>query len=551
MAGNRSSTAKPLIAAAVIIPLIVLNWRVVERRQMQDRLNEDLVNQKMPPTLALTTQAIGPFRGLITNGLWWRAVRLQDEGNHFEAIQLADWISSLQPKLSFVWTWQAWNMAYNIAAAYEEPEEKWKWTLEGLNLLRHKGVKYNPREAFISLDIARIFKERIGGSRYNKLQLARTMMRYMPNGDVHEIKALKKAAATEEELRRRKGVAAHLKQADAVGLDLLDPELTKKTVCAELPDDQRKLLAGPAWDEVLAHLRRRGIEEEMAMDLDQMLLIDQKYGPLDWRLYQAHVIYWGASESYDAVHGRENYQFPYHRQALVDAFYDGQLLYADDKGLTTGPNLQVAAKVHHYVVEHAELFQSDRSAYSMSRDFHEWAILILYSNMYIHEAEKMFEDFREHLMTDEERRKWTFETFLVDRAGVMLTRGRTSEHRALVFSSLMQAYYWAAMGDPYRAKGYENMARLVWKRNQKMYPDNPDNRLPPFNKLRQTACSQASGPFSPFPKEVKTRINELRGDTNLIQLEAPVGKRPEVEIGDHAHEPKPAKRNGHEDEHHH
>lgn len=43
-----------------------------------------------PPALAFTTVALGGFRGLIANALWFRADDLQFHGNYFEAMSLSD-----------------------------------------------------------------------------------------------------------------------------------------------------------------------------------------------------------------------------------------------------------------------------------------------------------------------------------------------------------------------------------------------------------------------------------------------------------------------------
>ena len=92
--------------------------------QMQKSLNRDREQlgltrtdtlDNAPPMLAFTTVALGGFRGLISNYLWMRANDLQVDDKYFEAAQLADWITDLEPHFTQVWTFQAWNMAYNIS----------------------------------------------------------------------------------------------------------------------------------------------------------------------------------------------------------------------------------------------------------------------------------------------------------------------------------------------------------------------------------------------------------------------------------------------------
>ena len=91
------------------------------RKEMALISNEPLENA--PPSLAFATVAMGAFRGLVVDVLWMRAEKLKEEGQFFDAKQLADWITILQPRLAEVWDFQAWNMAYNISVAM--PASQW------------------------------------------------------------------------------------------------------------------------------------------------------------------------------------------------------------------------------------------------------------------------------------------------------------------------------------------------------------------------------------------------------------------------------------------
>ena len=67
----------------------------------------------------------------------------------FEAAQLADWITDLEPHFAQVWVFQAWNMAYNISVKFKENapgdySDRWRWVQRGIDLLRDEGLRYNP-----------------------------------------------------------------------------------------------------------------------------------------------------------------------------------------------------------------------------------------------------------------------------------------------------------------------------------------------------------------------------------------------------------------------
>jgi len=98
----------------------------------------------IPPHVAVVTAALGTFRGLAVDVLWARAEHLQDEGEFYEAQTLSEWITTLQPRFQKVWGFQAWNMAWNIAAATQVPAERWGWVRRGMELLRTKGIPLNP-----------------------------------------------------------------------------------------------------------------------------------------------------------------------------------------------------------------------------------------------------------------------------------------------------------------------------------------------------------------------------------------------------------------------
>ena len=117
-----SSRAKKFIALVLAAVLIFGTSRV---QQVMNRDRETLglthadVLEDAPPVLVFTTVALGGFRGLISNALWIRAGDLQENDKFFEAAQLADWITKLEPHFSQVWVNQAWNMSYNISVKFK------------------------------------------------------------------------------------------------------------------------------------------------------------------------------------------------------------------------------------------------------------------------------------------------------------------------------------------------------------------------------------------------------------------------------------------------
>jgi hypothetical protein len=231
-----------------LLGLAVILFCVVA--QIQARLNLDrkaLGLTKMdplenaPPVLAFTTVALGSFRGLIANALWMHLSEMQEEDKYFDMVQLADWITELQPHMVAVWQFQAWNMAYNISVKFKNHEDRWRWVQRGIQLLRDKGLHYNPNETRLYRDLSWLYQHKIGANL----------------DDAHMLYKLRWA----QEMQGVLGGRPDFKE-------LLDPTT-------------------PEWKE-----RVRKLRDIYKMDPKLIQKVDEEYGPFDWRLPDAHAVYW-------------------------------------------------------------------------------------------------------------------------------------------------------------------------------------------------------------------------------------------------------------------
>src|SRR3974390_2872127 len=114
------------LAAVLMFGVSQVQWILVGQREVLG-LNRYTELKGAPPVLALTTVALGGFRGLISNALWIRANQLQEDDKFFEMAQLADWITKLEPHFTQVWLMQSWNMAFNISVKFKDKEDRWRW----------------------------------------------------------------------------------------------------------------------------------------------------------------------------------------------------------------------------------------------------------------------------------------------------------------------------------------------------------------------------------------------------------------------------------------
>ena len=115
------------------------------------------------PVAELMVAGLGGFRGVVSEFIWFRADRLQDEGRFAELAQMASWLTFLEPYSPDVWAYAAWNLAYNISVMMPTPEDRWRWVEAGLKLLRDDGLRLNPSEPVLYRELAWLFLLKMGG----------------------------------------------------------------------------------------------------------------------------------------------------------------------------------------------------------------------------------------------------------------------------------------------------------------------------------------------------------------------------------------------------
>ena len=120
-----------LLAALILIGLAGrMHPRLLEMREKHG-LVQGPVLENLPPLEAFIVVAIGGVRGIVADILWLRASKLQEEGKYFELVQLADWITKLEPRFAQVWAFHAWNLSYNISVMLSDSKDRWRWVQHG------------------------------------------------------------------------------------------------------------------------------------------------------------------------------------------------------------------------------------------------------------------------------------------------------------------------------------------------------------------------------------------------------------------------------------
>ena len=488
---------KSIFLKLVIILCVLIgcyfNQARIDKYLEDYKMNRMVNNPDIPLSLSFVTFALGPFRSLVADALWWRAIQQQDRGEYFDAMQLTDWITKLQPTYSSVWAYHAWNMSYNIAYDFVEPEDRWQWIIRAIELLRDKGLKYNPDDIVIRQELARIYFDRIGGkidpnAEFFKNQWAFLMMGYFDSGDRKEIERLHRAAKTIEELTTRPSVLEYSQAAaEQRGIDVFDFEAyppQKGWLKLDLPQN----LKGQAGSEIYNYYRRQRIERKLKLDIDRLLFIDTEYGPLDWRLHQAHTIYWAAEKNFENFTTSGINFARIVRQSMIDSFYEGRLFYNQKRNVITRTNnLQIMGRIHDYFeffMEH----QFDPTIDAFHKQFLEQAVAILYTFNHDDAAHEIFQHYKEDYLHGKEI---DFELFVQENMVKTLANGNLSSGRSLVEAALFKSFEWMNIGEYEQSNGYLNLAKLIWKRHQKQFSErSPAKLLPPFPEILEAVKAQ-------------------------------------------------------------
>ena len=145
--------------ARVLVPLAILLSVLAVGGQFA-------LNRMRPKSASLLTSgvlaAMGGVRAIAAEVVWFRADRLQEEGRYVELAQLAETLAFLEPHTPEVWSYAAWNLAYNVSVMMPTAEDRWRWVLAAICLLRDSGLRLNPASPELCRELAWLFELKIG-----------------------------------------------------------------------------------------------------------------------------------------------------------------------------------------------------------------------------------------------------------------------------------------------------------------------------------------------------------------------------------------------------
>jgi hypothetical protein len=540
-----------------------------QRNDLQLVTNLDL--RDLPPKYAWITAMAGSFRGLAIDLLWMRSEDLKEQGKYYELAQIGQWICTLQPRFAAVWAYQAWNMSYNISVATHTPEERWQWVYNGIRLLRDQGIPNNPQVIGLYKELSWIIFHKVGDLLddmhwYYKREWASIFENLLGapplSGDAQAvIDAFRPVAGAprtwDEFVAKHPTITQYIGALNDAGVDLeaqTSPDRLRHPLettffdrysrfiagtevslaqyrkqPAAMKDDDRKFVeafrAMPAdlGDAFVAYLRAKVLREQYKMHPKYMLslmtdLIPGKPGmlvPLDWRMPDAHAIYWSR---YGVEEGRRLKNYSDNDVLQTDRFTlfslmtlckRGRLIFEmnHDKpnrsALDLAPDLRMVEPMHDMFLAlgkvHAEPGEDvGDTAGEMLRSGHvntlEEAIVLFYARGDLASAQKYLnylrENYKEFDGSTKRQYSGDLESFVMFR--IKEQTESFKEALALVHEFLRGGLLSLAEGDAATYGRQVERAGYVWQTYMKDKAAEREGRLhlPPFDDMRADALRE-------------------------------------------------------------
>jgi len=499
-----------LLTLAFIFFYISLNSLFQIQKIRKSSLPEEERLKKLPPEIAFTTILLGGFRGILTDFLWMRARKLQEEGKYFELVQLSNWIGLLEPTLPKVWTFNAWNLSYNISVEFPTPEERWNWVYQGIKLLRDKALKCLPDAPEIYSELAWIYFNKISStidqfSYYYQRKWAEIMKDAFGNIKLDEMIEY----SSYEKLMKDKEVLKIVNAFQNKGLDIFkDWEKISKDNFSSLPKELKIYLEKDSFRKIEAYIRGKILREKFKLIPEDMKEIEEKYLPLDWNAASSHSLYWieegkKRTDMEDIDYERMVYFSLNH---LLESGKINFKQFGDEEIMVMSPYLEIADILNKYYEEVLKKLDEGLTTgvKSSHRTFLRRIILLSYTMHNLKTADKYFRYLKKHY--PDEVKNLTISGYIAKQFYTTIREGSEKEIFGLLYGMLYQGFWYLGIGEEERYKGLESLANVIYKRTVSENPEFKD-LFPTFSHLKKSVLEEAISSFPPpISKNLRRRF---------------------------------------------
>lgn len=130
--------------------------------QLRDhyKLGQAQLGQIDPTSSAVRYVSLG-LHGLAACIYWNKADEYQKQEDWISLSAVLKQLTVLQPYYVKVWSYQAWNVSYNVAAQWDDYRDKYFWVIAGFKLLA-RGMEFNELEPQFPYDLGWTIGHKIG-----------------------------------------------------------------------------------------------------------------------------------------------------------------------------------------------------------------------------------------------------------------------------------------------------------------------------------------------------------------------------------------------------
>ena len=351
---------------------------------------------------------------------------------------------------------QAWEMAYDISAKFKDPEDRWRCVKRGLELLRDDGIGNDPNEAALYRNLSWLFQHKIGGyfddaQMTYKLRWAKEMEAVFHGRD--DFQALENPQTGEERERARKLREVYK----------MDPALVRK--------------------------------------------VDETYGPFDWRLPDAHAVYWAELARLEAKPKDQEALRRSICQSMQQACLQSGTLNNSVTNITTNnfillPNLELVPKVHaayEEMIGQADEPRMKANLRSGHKNFLKTAVYLLFEDDQVTKAAYWFNVLKTTYPNPFVGKQATMsmEDYAIGRIIEDYQGMDMNKVAAAILSMFHREFVSLVRDQDDKAVNYRNLAREIWNRYTERLSDNSQKAGPPLQPLadlRQEALDDELSP---------------------------------------------------------
>jgi hypothetical protein len=275
-----------------------------------------------------------------------------------------------------------------------------------------------------------------------------------------------------------------------------------------------------------ARARYQLLTNKYKLDPVFMKKLDEEYGPLEWRLPEAHAIYWAAlglekaKENPTKIKPDDLIQLRrVIYQSMQLAFQRGRLIWDPVvKGFDTGPNLDIIPKVSAAYEQAMEEDAPNRDHIERAhRNFLRDAVYFLYENNRMAEALQWYRYIGEKYPNkpildsrpDSLPQKVTLDDYCIARICEDVSETSRDRVKAAIEGQIVKGYLALIRGEDKRHAGYRALARILRAKYMKAIAGGANAErigLPPVEETEREVLKVLLNPESGWPPELRAAL---------------------------------------------